>query len=73
MFSRIELKLPKIKNSTIILTRPDFSIKDLNNNNFFITSGIQTWKRVAKESKIAQCSFDGLGKLSPPGNLLSKL
>lgn len=62
MFSRIELKLPKIKNSTIILTRPDFSIKDLNNNNFFITSGIQTWKRVAKENKIAQCSFDGLGE-----------
>ena len=36
MFSRIELKLPKIKNSTVILTRPDFSIKELNNNNFFL-------------------------------------
>lgn len=62
MFSRIELKLPKIKNSTIILTRPDFSIKELNNNNFFITSGTQTWKKIAREKKIAQCSFDGLGE-----------
>ncbi len=62
MFSRIELKLPKIKNFTVILTRPDFSIKELNNNNFFITSGIQTWKRVSREKKIAQCTFDGLGE-----------
>ena len=62
MFSRIELKLPKIKNSTVILTRPDFSIKELNNNNFFITSGVQTWKRVSREKKIAQCTFDGLGE-----------
>ena len=62
MFTRIELKLPKIKNSTVILTRPDFSIKKLNNNNFFITSGIQTWKRVSREKKIAQCTFDGLGE-----------
>ena len=62
MFSRIELKLPKIKNSTIILTRPDFSIKELNNNNFFITSGTQTWKEIAREKKIPQCTFDGLGE-----------
>jgi len=62
MFSRIELKLPKIKNSTIILTRPDFSIKELNNNNFFITSGTQTWKKISRENKIAQCTFDGLGE-----------
>ena len=62
MFSRIELKLPKIKNFTVILTRPDFSIKELNNNNFFITSGVQTWKRVSRKKKIPQCTFDGLGE-----------
>ena len=62
MFSRIELKLPEIKNSTVILTRPDFSIRELNNNNFFITSGTQTWRRVARENIIAQCTFDGLGE-----------
>ena len=62
MFSRIELKLPEIKNSTVILTRPDFSIRELDNNNFFITSGTQTWRRVAREKKIAQCTFDGLGE-----------
>ena len=62
MFDRIKLKLPKIKNSTIILTRPDFSIKELNSRNFFITSGIQTWKKVSSQKKIAQCTFDGLGE-----------
>ena len=42
------------ENSTIILTRPDFSIKDLNSSNFFITSGTQTWKKVSSQKKIAQ-------------------
>ena len=62
MFDRIKLKLPKIKNSTIIITRPDFLIKDLNSNNFFITSGTQTWKKVSSQKKISQCTFDGLGE-----------
>lgn len=61
MFDRIKLKLPQIKNSTVILTRPDFSIKDLNSSNFFITSGTQTWKKY-QVKKIAQCTFDGLGE-----------
>ena len=62
MFDRIKLKLPQIKNSTVILTRPDFSIKDLNSSNFFITSGTQTWKKLSSQKKIAQCTFDGLGE-----------
>ena len=62
MFDRVKLKLPKIKNSTVILTRPDFSIKELNASNFFITSGTQTWKKVSSQKKIVQCTFDGLGE-----------
>ena len=62
MFQRKELKLPKMKNNTLILTRPDFSIDSLNNANFFITSGIQTWRKIAIKNKIPQCSFDGLGE-----------
>ena len=46
MFDRIKLKLPQIKNSTVILTRPDFSIKDLNSSNFLSRVGLKHGKSI---------------------------
>ena len=62
MFDRIKLKLPQIKNSTVILTRPDFSIKDLNSSNFFYHEWESNMEKSIKSKKIAQCTFDGLGE-----------
>ena len=62
MFSRQLSKLPKISRSTVILTRPDFNVKELNKNNYFISSGVQTWQKLAKKNIFLQSSFDGLGE-----------
>jgi len=62
MFDRQTSKLPRINKSTVILTRPDFNIKQLNKNNYFISSGVQTWHRLAKQNIFLQSSFDGLGE-----------
>lgn len=62
MFTRSICKLPKIKNCTVILTRPDFSLKSLNKNNFYVSSGVQTWVNVSKSGSMVQATFDGLGE-----------
>lgn len=62
MFEREIVKLPSISKSTVVLTRPDFSIKQINKNNYFISSGVQTWRKLSKQKIFLQSSFDGLGE-----------
>ena len=75
-FSEDKIKLSKLENSGIFISRGNAleNINNISESNLIWTSGIETWKKIAKKGVWVNGSSDSLGeKENPPLDIFDKI